>query len=94
MQQWDGEKNIDIRVFHLIIEHLVTAEYDFFVMLILTQLFCNTSGQRALIKHGQTQITHQEDQKGFQENNKWATQGKSETAELDRTAIKSHKLQS
>lgn len=34
-----------IRLFRIIIEHLVKAEYDIFVALILTQVLCNTSGK-------------------------------------------------
>jgi Zn finger protein HypA/HybF involved in hydrogenase expression len=47
------------------IEHLVKGEYDIFVMLILKQLFCNTSRERALIKDEETQITCQQCQRDF-----------------------------
>jgi hypothetical protein len=36
---------IDIRLFGVIIEHLVKAEYDIFIPLILTQVFCKNQGK-------------------------------------------------
>ena len=56
---------VDIRLFRVIIEHLVKAEYDIFVPLILTQVFCSTLGEKALIKHEDTKKICQHDHRNF-----------------------------
>jgi hypothetical protein len=78
MQQFDGEKIIDIRLFCLIIEHLVIAEYDIFVMPILTKFILQHRRGKGTNKSWANTNNMPRRSKRFQENNKWATQGNTE----------------
>jgi hypothetical protein len=73
MQQWDGEKIIDIRLFHLIIEHLVIAEYDIFVMPILTKFILQHRRGKGTNQSWANTNNMPRRSEGFQENNKWAS---------------------
>jgi hypothetical protein len=77
-QQWALSDNYRHQTIRRIIEHIVKAEYDIFVQLILTQVFFNTSGEKTVIKHEKKNMPRTS--WGFSMNNIWATKGITEKA--------------